>query len=38
VRDGGAAAIIVTHSDAAAAIADRTLTLTQHGLIQRHAR
>jgi putative ABC transport system ATP-binding protein len=38
VREGGAAAIIVTHSDAAAAIADRTLTLTPHGLILRHAR
>jgi putative ABC transport system ATP-binding protein len=37
VRERGAAAIIVTHSNAAAAIADRTLTLTAHGLIQRHA-
>ena len=36
VREHGAAAIIVTHSDAAAAVADRTLTLTAHGLIRRH--
>jgi putative ABC transport system ATP-binding protein len=36
-RERGAAAIIVTHSEAAAAISDRTLTLTAHGLIQRHA-
>ncbi|MDB5685600.1 MAG: transporter ATP-binding protein [Rhizorhabdus sp.] len=38
VRERGAAAIIVTHSDAAAAIADRTLTLTANGLIDRNAR
>lgn len=37
VREHKAAAIIVTHSDAAAAIADRTLTLTAHGLIGRDA-
>ena len=35
VRASGAAAIIVTHSDRAAAIADRVLTLGQHGLIRR---
>jgi putative ABC transport system ATP-binding protein len=35
VREGGASAIIVTHSRAAAAIADRTLTLTQSGLTAR---
>ena len=33
VREDGVAAIIVTHSRAAAAIADRTLTLTSGGLI-----
>ena len=33
VREGGAAAILVTHSHAAAAIADRTLTLTAAGLV-----
>ncbi len=33
VREDGVAAIIVTHSRAAAAIADRTLTLTADGLI-----
>jgi putative ABC transport system ATP-binding protein len=32
VREGGAAAILVTHSHAAAAIADRTLVLTPAGL------
>lgn len=36
VREGGSAAIIVTHSAAAAAIADRTLTLTATGLVERH--
>ncbi len=35
VREGGVAAIIVTHSQAAAAIADRTLTLTANGLVAR---
>jgi putative ABC transport system ATP-binding protein len=35
VREGGASAIIVTHSRAAAAIADRTLTLTPSGLTAR---
>lgn len=38
VRERGAAAIIVTHSEAAAAIADRTLTLTPRGLFERNAR
>jgi putative ABC transport system ATP-binding protein len=35
VRAGGAAAVLVTHSDATAAIADRVLTLTRDGLIER---
>ncbi len=35
VREGGAAAVLVTHSDATAAHADRVLTLTADGL---HAR
>lgn len=34
VREGGVAAIIVTHSPAAAAIADRRLTLTATGLVE----
>lgn len=33
VRSGGAAAVLVTHSAATAAIADRVLTLTAQGLI-----
>lgn len=33
VRDEGAAAIMVTHSPATAAIADRVLRLTDHGLV-----
>jgi putative ABC transport system ATP-binding protein len=36
VREGGASAIIVTHSRAAAAIADRVLTLTPAGLTIRN--
>ncbi len=32
VREGGAAGVLVTHSDATAAIADRVLTLTAKGL------
>ncbi len=32
VREGGAAAVIVTHSPATAAVADRVLTLTATGL------
>lgn len=35
VRDGGAAGVMVTHSDATAAIADRVLTLTSDGLVER---
>lgn len=38
VREGGAAGVIVTHSDATAAIADRVLTLTPQGLVERRAR
>ena len=37
VRASGAAAVIVTHSDRAAAIADRTLVLSAAGLAPRHA-
>ena len=36
VRDAGAAAIIVTHSEVVAAAADRILTLTPQGLAPRH--
>ena len=36
VRGQGAAAILVTHSDVAAAAADRVLTLTPAGLVPRH--
>ena len=35
VRDGGAAGVMVTHSAATAAIADRVLTLTAGGLVAR---
>jgi putative ABC transport system ATP-binding protein len=35
VRAGGAAAVIVTHSETTAAIADRVLALTDHGLVVR---
>ncbi|WP_245648631.1 ABC transporter ATP-binding protein [Sphingomonas sanxanigenens] len=35
VRGGGAAGVIVTHSDATAAVADRVLKLTAHGLVAR---
>ena len=35
VRESGAAVILVTHSNVAAAVADRTLTLTSHGLVTR---
>jgi putative ABC transport system ATP-binding protein len=38
VRESGAAAILATHSDVAASIADRTYTLTRQGLVARHAR
>jgi putative ABC transport system ATP-binding protein len=33
VRTGGAAGVMVTHSAATAAVADRVLTLTAHGLV-----
>lgn len=33
VRDGGAAAVLVTHSASTAAVADRVLTLTGEGLV-----
>lgn len=36
VRESGSAAILVTHSERAAAVADRSLTLTREGLVQRH--
>lgn len=36
VRHRNAAAVIVTHSRATAAVADRVLTLTAHGLRERH--
>ena len=36
VRSSGAAAILVTHSERAAAVADRRLTLTRLGLVPRH--
>jgi putative ABC transport system ATP-binding protein len=36
VRESGAAVILVTHSSVAAAVADRTLTLTSSGLVERH--
>ncbi len=38
VRRSGAAAVLVTHSEVAAAVADRTLTLTGAGLVERHGR
>jgi putative ABC transport system ATP-binding protein len=37
VRRSGAAALLVTHSDAVAAAADRTLLLTRNGLVERRA-
>jgi len=37
VRQSGAAAILITHSALAASIADRTLILTQAGLVERDA-
>ena len=36
VRGSGAAALLVTHSEVAAASADRILTLTRNGLVARH--
>ena len=38
VRTNGAVGVMVTHSDATAAIADRILTLGSHGLIERRGR
>ncbi len=38
VRDAGAATLLVTHSDVAASVADRALTLTRQGLINGRAR
>ena len=35
-RESGAATLLVTHSDVAAAAADRVLTLTRRGLVPRH--
>jgi putative ABC transport system ATP-binding protein len=37
VREAGAALVLVTHSNIAAAIAGRVLALTQQGLAERHA-
>ena len=37
VRHSGAATLLVTHSDVAAAVADRTLVLTREGLAERRA-
>lgn len=38
VRRSAAAAVLVTHSEVAAAVADRTLTLSRSGLVERHGR
>ena len=38
VRDAGAATLLVTHSDLAASVADRALTLTRQGLVNGRAR
>ena len=38
VRRSGAAAVLVTHSEVAAAVAGRTLTLARSGLVERHGR
>ena len=38
VRDNGAAGVMVTHSDASAAVADRVLTLGADGLVERRGR
>jgi len=35
IRSGGAAGVIVTHSEATAAVADRVVTLTHSGLVER---
>ncbi len=38
VRDAGAATLLVTHSDVAASVADRALTLTRQGLVNGRVR
>jgi putative ABC transport system ATP-binding protein len=38
VRSNGAAGVMVTHSNASAAVADRVLTLGQEGLVERRGR
>lgn len=38
VRENGAAGVMVTHSDASAAVADRVLTLGTDGLVERRGR
>lgn len=38
VRENGAAGVMVTHSDASAAVADRVLTLRADGLVERRGR
>nr|WP_246617048.1 ABC transporter ATP-binding protein [Sphingomonas yunnanensis] len=38
VREHGAAGVMVTHSDASAAVADRVLTLRADGLVERRVR
>jgi putative ABC transport system ATP-binding protein len=38
VRENGAAGVMVTHSDASAAVADRVLTLGADGLVERRGR
>jgi putative ABC transport system ATP-binding protein len=37
VRESGAGVLLVTHSNVAAAVADRTLLLTRNGLKEHHA-
>jgi putative ABC transport system ATP-binding protein len=36
IRESGAAAVLVTHSERAAAVADRRFVLTAEGLVERH--
>ena len=38
VRSAGAATLLVTHSDLAASVADRALTLTRQGLVNGRGR
>src|SRR5690348_13730705 len=38
VRNAGAATLLVTHSDVAASVADRALTLTRKGLVNGRGR